>query len=113
MYPTENTVYIYTVYVYIHQNYYLPIGYYIYRDPINNNSYISIAGKTQVGVKIDEDSLKILDELPSSAVEMQVKSKVSIEIFVRINFSIRCIRYHDTAAADLELSSMAKLSQVS
>lgn len=32
-------------------------------------------GKTQVGVKIDEDSLKILDELPSSAVEMQVKSK--------------------------------------
>ncbi|KAL4721572.1 hypothetical protein ACJJTC_000151 [Scirpophaga incertulas] len=32
-------------------------------------------GKTQVGVKIDEDSLKILDDLPSSAVEMQVKSK--------------------------------------
>lgn len=35
------------------------------------------AGKTQVGVKIDEDNLKILDDLPSSAVEMQVKSKVS------------------------------------
>lgn len=33
--------------------------------------------KTQVGVKIDEDNLKILDDLPSSAVEMQVKSKVS------------------------------------
>ncbi|KAJ0183051.1 hypothetical protein K1T71_001027 [Dendrolimus kikuchii] len=32
-------------------------------------------GKTQVDVKIDEDNLKILDELPSSAVEMQVKSK--------------------------------------
>lgn len=32
-------------------------------------------GKTQVGVKIDEDNLKILDDLPSSAVEMQVKSK--------------------------------------
>ncbi|XP_060801312.1 PHD and RING finger domain-containing protein 1 isoform X2 [Amyelois transitella] len=35
-------------------------------------------GKTQVGVKIDEDNLKILDELPSSAVEMQVKSKVRV-----------------------------------
>ncbi|CAH4037870.1 unnamed protein product [Pieris brassicae] len=32
-------------------------------------------GKTQVGVKIDDENLKILDELPSSAVEMQVKSK--------------------------------------
>ncbi|XP_059045610.1 PHD and RING finger domain-containing protein 1-like [Achroia grisella] len=32
-------------------------------------------GKTQVGIKIDEDNLKILDDLPSSAVEMQVKSK--------------------------------------
>ncbi|XP_050348273.1 PHD and RING finger domain-containing protein 1 isoform X2 [Nymphalis io] len=32
-------------------------------------------GKTQVGVKIDEENLKILDDLPSSAVEMQVKSK--------------------------------------
>ncbi|KAG6460234.1 hypothetical protein O3G_MSEX011847 [Manduca sexta] len=32
-------------------------------------------GKMQVGVKIDEDNLKILDDLPSSAVEMQVKSK--------------------------------------
>ncbi|XP_077291234.1 uncharacterized protein LOC143914771 [Arctopsyche grandis] len=31
-------------------------------------------GKTG-GVKIDEDSLKILDDLPSSAVEMQVKTK--------------------------------------
>lgn len=30
-----------------------------------------------MGVKIDEDNLKILDDLPSSAVEMQVKSKVS------------------------------------
>nr|XP_034829405.1 PHD and RING finger domain-containing protein 1-like [Maniola hyperantus] len=32
-------------------------------------------GKTQVGVKLDDDNLKILDELPSSAVELQVKSK--------------------------------------
>lgn len=30
-----------------------------------------------VGVKVDEDSLKILEELPNSAVEMQVKDKVS------------------------------------
>jgi PHD and RING finger domain-containing protein 1 len=29
-----------------------------------------------VGVKLDEDNLKILDELPNSAVEMQVKDKV-------------------------------------
>jgi hypothetical protein len=33
-----------------------------------------------VGVKIDEDNLKILDDLPSSAVEMQVKSKVSMRV---------------------------------
>ncbi|CAK1541956.1 unnamed protein product [Leptosia nina] len=32
-------------------------------------------GKMQIGVKVDEENLKILDELPSSAVEMQVKSK--------------------------------------
>ncbi|GLV43661.1 uncharacterized protein CBL_07012 [Carabus blaptoides fortunei] len=31
--------------------------------------------KTQVGVKVDEDNLKILDDLPNSAVEMQVKDK--------------------------------------
>lgn len=35
----------------------------------------SKSNKTQVGVKIDDDQLKILDELPSSAVEMQVKDK--------------------------------------
>ncbi|XP_018565103.1 serine/arginine repetitive matrix protein 2 [Anoplophora glabripennis] len=34
------------------------------------------SGKTKtVGVKLDEDNLKILDELPNSAVEMQVKDK--------------------------------------
>ncbi|KAF5290719.1 hypothetical protein FQA39_LY14638 [Lamprigera yunnana] len=32
-------------------------------------------GSKQVGVKLDEDNLKILDDLPSSAVEMQVKDK--------------------------------------
>lgn len=31
--------------------------------------------KKEVGVKLDEDQLKILDELPNSAVEMQVKDK--------------------------------------
>lgn len=38
------------------------------------------AGTKQVGVKLDEDNLKILDELPNSAVEMQVKDKVSCKI---------------------------------
>ncbi|RZB40898.1 PHD and RING finger domain-containing protein 1 [Asbolus verrucosus] len=33
------------------------------------------SGTKQVGVKLDEDNLKILDELPNSAVEMQVKDK--------------------------------------
>lgn len=33
------------------------------------------ADKSRVGVRLDEDDLKILDELPNSAVEMQVKSK--------------------------------------
>lgn len=31
-----------------------------------------------MGVKLDEDNLKILDELPNSAVEMQVKDKVCL-----------------------------------
>lgn len=44
------------------------------------NLYSVSGNKTQVGVKIDEDSLKILDDLPSSAVEMQVKSKVSPKV---------------------------------
>lgn len=32
--------------------------------------------KKEIGIKLDEDQLKILDELPNSAVEMQVKDKV-------------------------------------
>lgn len=36
------------------------------------------SGTKQVGVKLDEDNLKILDELPNSAVEMQVKDKVGL-----------------------------------
>lgn len=36
----------------------------------------NVFGKTKmVGVKIDEDSLKVMDEVPNSAVEMQVKDK--------------------------------------
>lgn len=37
---------------------------------------VGAGSKTHVGVKLDDDNLKILDDLPSSAVEMQVKSKV-------------------------------------
>lgn len=37
---------------------------------------LAATNKTQVGVKVDEDNLKILDDLPNSAVEMQVKDKV-------------------------------------
>ncbi|XP_063621933.1 PHD and RING finger domain-containing protein 1 [Cydia splendana] len=43
--------------------------------PVKFNRKKGKGNKTQVGVKIDDDNLKILDELPSSAVEMQVKSK--------------------------------------
>lgn len=35
------------------------------------------AGKKEVGVKLDEDQLKILDDLPSSAVEMQFLKKLN------------------------------------
>lgn len=52
-------------------------------DPSASVSRVAlVAGKTQVGVKIDDENLKILDDLPSSAVEMQVKSKVSVVNFV-------------------------------
>lgn len=34
------------------------------------------SGGKSAGAKMDEDSLKILDDLPSSAVELQVKDKV-------------------------------------
>ncbi|KAF6205818.1 hypothetical protein GE061_019992 [Apolygus lucorum] len=33
------------------------------------------SSKKEIGIKLDEDQLKILDELPNSAVEMQVKDK--------------------------------------
>jgi len=35
-----------------------------------------IATNPKVGVRMDENQLQILDDLPSSAVEMQVKDKV-------------------------------------
>lgn len=56
--------------------------------PINNIP-TDVSGKTQVGVKIDEDNLKILDDLPSSAVEMQVKSKVSDPIYTEPSMRTR------------------------
>ena len=33
-------------------------------------------GKKEVGIKADEEQLKILDDVPNSAVEMIVKEKV-------------------------------------
>lgn len=44
--------------------------------PVKMNKKQASKGSTKtVGVKIDEDHLKILDDLPNSAVEMQVKDK--------------------------------------
>lgn len=37
-----------------------------------------IGGKKEITIKMDEDQLQILDELPSSAVELQVKDKVPL-----------------------------------
>lgn len=47
------------------------------QDKVSRNKKISPSkkGTKTVGVKIDEDHLKILEELPSSAVELQVKDK--------------------------------------
>jgi hypothetical protein len=35
-----------------------------------------LGGKKEIAIKMDEDQLQILDDLPSSAVELQVKDKV-------------------------------------
>lgn len=50
--------------------------------------YTSVFSGKTVSVKVDEESLKILDDLPSSAVEMQVKTKVStyIQILLALFF---------------------------
>ncbi|XP_063218187.1 PHD and RING finger domain-containing protein 1-like isoform X2 [Bacillus rossius redtenbacheri] len=41
----------------------------------STKSKIKSSGKKEIAIKMDEDQLQILDELPSSAVEMQVKDK--------------------------------------
>lgn len=41
-----------------------------------SSNYVFIATNPKVGVRMDENQLQILDDLPSSAVEMQVKDKV-------------------------------------
>ncbi|XP_049821417.1 PHD and RING finger domain-containing protein 1 isoform X2 [Aethina tumida] len=46
------------------------------KDKVKKVQVSPTKGTKQVGVKLDEDNLKILDELPNSAVEMQVKDKV-------------------------------------
>jgi hypothetical protein len=38
--------------------------------------YLFLGGKKEISIKMDEDQLQILDDLPSSAVELQVKDKV-------------------------------------
>lgn len=45
-----------------------------------------VSGTKQIGVKLDEDNLKILDELPNSAVEMQVKDKVAVCFYLKVFF---------------------------
>jgi hypothetical protein len=40
------------------------------------------AGRMKVDMKVVDDKLKIIDEVPSSAVEMSVKEKVIINIFL-------------------------------
>ena len=41
-----------------------------------NEMYFVLGGKKEIAIKMDEDQLQILDDLPSSAVELQVKDKV-------------------------------------
>lgn len=48
----------------------------------------------KVGVRMDENQLQILDDLPSSAVEMQVKDKVwFLGIVIHSNFNINKIQF--------------------
>lgn len=51
------------------------------------NNYLSTyftALNSKVGVRMDENQLQILDDLPSSAVEMQVKDKACCRICVTL-----------------------------
>lgn len=42
--------------------------------------------RAQSGYKLTEGEIKIIDELPSSAVELQVKDKVSARLIVFFTF---------------------------
>ncbi len=46
----------------------------------------------KVDMKVVDDKLKIIDEVPSSAVEMSVKEKVIINIFL-FSLHVICIWY--------------------
>jgi len=52
------------------------------------------------GGKMDEDQLKILDEVPSSAVEMQVKDKVD----QALTFGLPPQLFHSLAFANVALN---------
>ncbi|KAJ9589790.1 hypothetical protein L9F63_027951, partial [Diploptera punctata] len=45
------------------------------RSRSRGRSYDRSRGKREIAIKMDEDQLQILDDLPSSAVELQVKDK--------------------------------------
>lgn len=48
--------------------------------PISNVSSISVAAsKKHVNTKVVDDKLKIIDDVPNSAVEMAVKEKVRVQ----------------------------------
>lgn len=47
---------------------------------VGNTEIDFIGGKKEVGIKADEEQLKILDDVPNSAVEMIVKEKVSYNV---------------------------------
>ena len=49
------------------------------RKILSNFFFLHLATNPKVGVRMDENQLQILDDLPSSAVEMQVKDKVRID----------------------------------
>jgi hypothetical protein len=52
-------------------------------------------GRMKVDMKVVDDKLKIIDEVPSSAVEMSVKEKVIINIFL-LFLHVICIWYGST-----------------
>lgn len=54
------------------------------------NEICFIGSKKEVGIRADEEQLKILDDVPNSAVEMIVKEKVSISTLM---VNTRCFGY--------------------